>query len=96
MEVASGDRTVPMTLRPRPMGSGPDLVSSPPRPSTSKIGDLLHPLLGPETTVQTIQNGLGSPEVAARSSAPIIAVGVVGGFGASMRAPGQPTTTAWR
>jgi len=47
-------------------------------------------LLGPGTVVQTIQNGLGSPEVAA----PIlgkdrIAVGVVGGFGASMRAPGH-------
>ena len=48
------------------------------------------PLLGPDTVVQTIQNGLGSPEVAA----PILgkdrlAVGVVGGFGASMRAPGH-------
>ena len=47
-------------------------------------------LLGPDTVVQTIQNGLGSPEVAA----PILgkdrlAVGVVGGFGASMRAPGH-------
>jgi 2-dehydropantoate 2-reductase len=47
-------------------------------------------LLGPDTVVQTIQNGLGSPEVAA----PVlgkdrIAVGVVGGFGASMRAPGH-------
>lgn len=48
------------------------------------------PLIGPETVVQTIQNGLGSPEVAA----PIVgedhvAVGVVGGFGASMRGPGH-------
>lgn len=48
------------------------------------------PLIGSETVVQTIQNGLGSPEVAA----PIlgedkIAVGVVGGFGASMRGPGH-------
>jgi len=47
-------------------------------------------LLGPDTVVQTIQNGLGSPEVVA----PILgkdrlAVGVVGGFGASMRAPGH-------
>ena len=47
-------------------------------------------LLGPETVVQTIQNGLGSPETAA----PIlgedrIAVGVVGGFGASVRGPGH-------
>ena len=47
-------------------------------------------LIGPGTVVQTIQNGLGSPEAAA----PIlgedrIAVGVVGGFGASMRGPGH-------
>ena len=40
--------------------------------------------------MQTIQNGLGSPEIAA----PIlgsdrIAIGVVGGFGASVRAPGH-------
>jgi 2-dehydropantoate 2-reductase len=47
-------------------------------------------LLGPDTVVQTIQNDLGSPEVAA----PIlgkdrIVVGVVGGFGASMRVPGH-------
>lgn len=48
------------------------------------------PLLGADTVVQTIQNGLGSPEKAA----PIlgedrIAIGVVGGFGASMRGPGH-------
>jgi 2-dehydropantoate 2-reductase len=47
-------------------------------------------LLGPETVVQIIQNGLGSPEVAADIlGADRIAVGVVGGFGASMRAPGH-------
>lgn len=48
------------------------------------------PLLGPKTVVQTIQNGLGSPE----KVAPIVgkdrlAIGVVGGFGASIRAPGH-------
>jgi 2-dehydropantoate 2-reductase len=48
------------------------------------------PLLGPETIVQTIQNGLGSPEIAAPIlGADRIAVGVVGGFGASIRAPGH-------
>jgi 2-dehydropantoate 2-reductase len=48
------------------------------------------PLLGPGTAVQTIQNGLGSPEKAAAILGPDrIAVGVVGGFGASMRAPGH-------
>ena len=48
------------------------------------------PLLGPDTVVQTIQNGLGSPDIAAPIlGADRIAVGVVGGFGASMRAPGH-------
>src|SRR6476469_103307 len=48
------------------------------------------PLLGPETVVQSIQNGLGSPEIAAPIvGAERLAVGVVGGFGASIRAPGH-------
>ncbi|TGD98671.1 ketopantoate reductase family protein [Methylobacterium nonmethylotrophicum] len=48
------------------------------------------PLIGEATVVQTIQNGLGSPETAATVIDPDrIAVGVVGGFGASMRGPGH-------
>lgn len=48
------------------------------------------PLLGPATVVQTIQNGLGSAErVAPIVGAARLAVGVVGGFGASMRGPGH-------
>jgi 2-dehydropantoate 2-reductase len=48
------------------------------------------PLLGEATVVQTIQNGLGSPERVARIIDPRrLAVGVVGGFGASLRAPGH-------
>ena len=48
------------------------------------------PLLGPNTVVQSIQNGLGSPEIAAPIvGADRLAVGVVGGFGASIRAPGH-------
>ncbi|OZG27563.1 2-dehydropantoate 2-reductase [Williamsia sp. 1138] len=47
-------------------------------------------LIGPDTVVQTIQNGLGSPDVVANSIDPDqIAVGVVGGFGASIPTPGQ-------
>lgn len=48
------------------------------------------PLIGEHTVVQTIQNGLGSPEIAATVIDPDrIAIGVVGGFGASMRGPGH-------
>lgn len=48
------------------------------------------PLLGSATAVQTIQNGLGSAERVAATIAPDkLAIGVVGGFGASLRAPGH-------
>ena len=91
-EGASGDRTVPIHASTTTDGIGPcDLVII-----ATKAFDVEAaarsslPLLGPETVVQTIQNGLGSPEVAAPIlGADRIAVGVVGGFGASIRAPGH-------
>src|SRR5713226_9318456 len=91
-EGASGDRTVPIHASTTTDGIGPcDLVII-----ATKAFDVeaaarsCLPLLGPETIVQTIQNGLGSPEVAAPIlGADRLAVGVVGGFGASIRAPGH-------
>jgi 2-dehydropantoate 2-reductase len=93
VEGASGDRTVRLASAGTDTnGIGPcDLVII-----ATKAFDVAAAarssvkLLGPDTVVQTIQNGLGSPEVVA----PILgkdrlAVGVVGGFGASMRAPGH-------
>ena len=48
------------------------------------------PLLGADTVVQTIQNGVGSPEIAARHVDPArLAVGVVGGYGASILEDGH-------
>jgi len=48
------------------------------------------PLVGPETLVLSIQNGLGGPDAAARVLGDDrVAVGVAGGFGASMVAPGH-------
>lgn len=48
------------------------------------------PLVGPDTVVQTIQNGLGSPQTVSKVIDPDrIAVGVVGGFGASVPTPGE-------
>jgi 2-dehydropantoate 2-reductase len=53
-------------------------------------------LLGPETPVVSIQNGLGGPEAAARVlGRERVAVGVVGGFGASIRAPGHVHHNGW-
>lgn len=48
------------------------------------------PLTGPTTVVQTIQNGVGSPQKVARIVPPDqLAVGVVGGYGASVPEPGH-------
>jgi 2-dehydropantoate 2-reductase len=93
VEGASGDRTVRLASAGTDTnGIGPcDLVVIATKAfDVAAAAQSSVPLLGPDTVVQTIQNGLGSPEVAA----PVlgkdrIAVGVVGGFGASMRAPGH-------
>jgi len=92
VEGASGDRTVRLPAATTPDGIGPcDLVII-----ATKAFDVeaaarsALPLLGPDTVVQAIQNGLGSAErVAAIVGADRLAVGVVGGFGASLRAPGH-------
>jgi 2-dehydropantoate 2-reductase len=91
-EGASGDRTVALRASTTTQGIGPcDLVII-----ATKTYDVAAAarssvnLLGPRTIVQTIQNGLGSPEIAAPILGPDrIAVGVVGGFGASLRGPGH-------
>jgi 2-dehydropantoate 2-reductase len=92
VEGASGDRVARVRGSTTTGGIGPvDLVII-----ATKAFDVeaaarsVPPLLGPGTVVQTIQNGLGSAELVA----PIVgedrlAVGVVGGFGASMRGPGH-------
>jgi 2-dehydropantoate 2-reductase len=93
VEGASGDRTVRLASAGTDTnGIGPcDLVVIATKAfDVAAAAQSSVKLLGPDTVVQTIQNGLGSPEVAA----PVLgkdrlAVGVVGGFGASMRAPGH-------
>jgi 2-dehydropantoate 2-reductase len=50
----------------------------------------IKPLLGKDTPVLSIQNGLGGPETAADIlGRERVMVGVVGGFGASMKGPGH-------
>jgi 2-dehydropantoate 2-reductase len=93
VEGASGDRTVRLASAGTDTnGIGPcDLVIIATKAfDVEAAAQSSVTLLGPDTVVQTIQNGLGSPEVVA----PILGkdrlgVGVVGGFGASMRAPGH-------
>ncbi len=92
VEGASGDRTVPIHAWTSTTEIGPcDLVII-----ATKAFDVeaaarsVLPLLAAHTAVQTIQNGLGSAErVAAIIGPDQLAVGVVGGFGASLRAPGH-------
>jgi 2-dehydropantoate 2-reductase len=53
-------------------------------------------LLGPDTLVLSIQNGLGGPDTAARVlGRERVMVGVVGGFGASMKGPGHAHHNGW-
>jgi len=92
VEGASGDRTVRLRAATTTDGIGPcDLVII-----ATKAFDVeaaarsAVPLLAQHTIVQTIQNGLGSAERVAPIVGPDrLAVGVVGGFGASLRAPGH-------
>jgi 2-dehydropantoate 2-reductase len=54
------------------------------------------PLLGPDTVVLPIQNGLGSADrIAAILGDERVAIGVVGGFGASMVGPGHVRHEGW-
>lgn len=91
-EGASGDRTVRLHASTTTDGIGVcDLVIIATKAfDVEAAAQASVPLLGPETVVQSIQNGLGSPEIAAPIvGADRLAVGVVGGFGASMRGPGH-------
>jgi 2-dehydropantoate 2-reductase len=91
-EGASGDRTVPVHASTTTAGIGPcDLVIIATKAfDVAAAAASCAPLLGADTVVQTIQNGLGSPEIAAPIvGAERVAVGVVGGFGASLRGPGH-------
>ncbi|MVW79602.1 ketopantoate reductase family protein [Bordetella sp. 02P26C-1] len=92
VEGASGDRTVKIKASTTTEGIGVcDLVIIAAKSFDVESAAMAsRSLVGPETVIQTIQNGLGSPEIAA-SILPEdrIAVGVVGGFGASIKASGH-------
>lgn len=92
LEGASGDRTVKVnaTTEPRDAGQCDLVVLATKAMHVSQAADGLRPLLGPSTPVLSIQNGLGGPDTAASIlGKERVMVGVVGGFGASMRAPGH-------
>lgn len=92
LEGASGDRTVKLNATTTAADAGIcDLVVI-----ATKARDVeaaaraAQPLLGPKTGVLSIQNGLGGPDTTAGVlGRERVSVGVVGGFGASMRGPGH-------
>lgn len=91
VEGASGDRRVDLAAYTTPPDEEVDMVviavkaADAASAATSAAG-----LIGKETVVVTIQNGLGSADVvAAELGAERLMVGIAGGFGASFRGPGH-------
>jgi 2-dehydropantoate 2-reductase len=92
LEGASGDRTVKVHATTDTKEAGPcDLVVLATKAMhVSQAASSLKPLLKADTPVLSIQNGLGGPETAASIlGKDKVMVGVVGGFGASIKAPGH-------
>jgi len=98
VEGASGDRTVKVNATTEPREAGPcDLVVLATKAMhVAQAAEALKPLLKSDTPVLSIQNGLGGPDTAASIlGKERVMVGVVGGFGASMRAPGHAHHNGW-
>src|SRR4051812_9524166 len=92
LEGASGDRTVRVHATEDPSDAGPcDLVVLATKAmQVAEAAASLKPLLKSDTPVLSMQNGLGGPQTAAQVlGQERVMVGVVGGFGASMRGPGH-------
>ncbi len=92
VEGASGDRTVKVNATTDAREAGPcDLVVLATKAMhVASAASSIPVLLKKETPVLSIQNGLGGPDTAASIlGKDRVMVGVVGGFGASMRAPGH-------
>ncbi len=87
---ASGERTVRINAYTSPPDTTVDLLLIALKAAhVSAVGDAMH-MLTSDTSVLTIQNGLGSADVVAGLfGAPRVIVGVAQGFGASLKAPGH-------
>jgi len=92
LEGASGDRTVKLNATGDARDAGPcDLVIL--ATKAGQVADAARSvknLVEEDTVVLSIQNGLGGPDTAASVlGSERVMVGVVGGFGASMKGPGH-------
>jgi len=92
LEGKSGDRTVKVHATTDAKEAGPcDLVVLATKAMhVAPAAESVKSLLGKDTPVLSIQNGLGGPDTAADIlGRERVMVGVVGGFGASMKGPGH-------
>jgi 2-dehydropantoate 2-reductase len=98
VEGASGDRTVRVhaTTDAGEAGECDLVVIATKARDVEAAAQSARPLLGRDTVVLPIQNGLGSPDRVARVlGEERVAIGVVGGFGASILAPGHAHHNGW-
>jgi len=92
LEGASGDRTVKVnaTTDAGEAGTCDLVILATKAMHVAPAAQSAKALLGKDTAVLSIQNGLGGPDTAAEIlGRERVMVGVVGGFGASMKAPGH-------
>jgi 2-dehydropantoate 2-reductase len=92
LEGKSGDRTVKVhaTIEAKEAGACDLVVLATKAMHVAAAAEATKVLLGKDTPVLSIQNGLGGPDAAAEVlGRERVMVGVVGGFGASMKAPGH-------
>lgn len=92
VEGASGDRVARLraVADPAEVGQAELVVIATKAIDVEDAARVARPLVGPDTVVLPIQNGLGSADrVAAILGEEAVALGVVGGFGSSIVAPGH-------
>ena len=92
LEGKSGDRTVKVhaTTETKDAGVCDLVILATKAMHVAPAAESAKSLLGKDTPVLSIQNGLGGPDTAAGIlGRERVMVGVVGGFGASMKAPGH-------
>src|SRR5947209_19563935 len=92
VEGASGDRTVRIhaTTDAAEVGEAELVIIATKAMDVEAAAESARILVGPETIVLPIQNGLGGPDIAAAVvGEQRVAIGVVGGFGAAIIRPGH-------
>lgn len=92
LEGISGDRTVRIgaTTDASEVGASDLVIIATKIMHVEPAATAARSVIGPETVVLSIQNGLGGPDISARIlGRERVLVGVVGGFGASMKGPGH-------